>query len=164
MEFKASKSLWLLTVTVFVLGGLVLLALWIYFTGGDVSALASFGSIVIFISGLSYYFSISKYRLTDTAIIIVRPFDTVTYPRNIIERAERVDKSDLYFAIRTFGIGGVFAYTGQFWNRKFGNMTWYVTRMDCAVMLYCRNKKILVSPDEPEAFIAALTANCHFCR
>lgn len=36
-------------------------------------------------------------------------------------------------------------------------MTWYVTRMDRAVILIdAANKKTVVSPDNPEKFIAAL--------
>ena len=58
---------------------------------------------------------------------------------------------------RTFGVGGLYGYYGKFYNRTFGSMTWYATRRDKLVLVKFQNKKkIILTPDEPVALIAAL--------
>jgi hypothetical protein len=113
---------------------------------------------LVFVLGLSYYFSIKSYEVTDDEIIIRRPFDRVSYKKASVKSAERIEGKSIRFAVRTFGVGGLFAYTGEFWNSKYGSMTWYVTRMDTAIMMTTSsNKKIVISPDRPEEFTSALT-------
>lgn len=107
--------------------------------------------------GVSYYCSIRSYEIADGKLIIQRPFDVVSVPIAGIQNAEAVDRKSLRWTVRTFGIGGLFSYTGEFWNKKFGSMTWYVTRMDKAVLITdARNKKIVVSPDDTNQFIRVL--------
>ncbi len=66
-----------------------------------------------------------------------------------------VDKDKMGWAIRIFGVGGLFGYFGKFANKEMGNMTWYATRRDKTVLVTTTgNKKIIVTPDEPEAFVA----------
>ncbi len=61
------------------------------------------------------------------------------------------------WTIRTFGVGGLFGYYGEFVNWKLGNMTWYATRRDKTVLIETvDDKKLIVTPDEPEAFIKQL--------
>ena len=44
---------------------------------------------------------------------------------------------------------------GKFANTKVGNMTWYATRRNKTVLLKTiDNKKIILTPDEPEKFVA----------
>lgn len=51
--------------------------------------------------------------------------------------------------IRTFGVGGLFAYTGWF-N---GNEEWFVTDRKKAVKLTSEDKTVLISPENPEEFM-----------
>ena len=159
MIFKASKSFWIkaITIAIFVaFAALIIGTLVGEFNGNDIWMP---GTVLILVFGLSYFFSIREYEIDDRSIIIHRPFDTIVIPKAAIKKAMAVNKKDLRFSIRTFGIGGVFSYTGQFWNGRFGSMTWYVTRMDSAVMLITStNKKTVVSPDNREKFIAMLTS------
>lgn len=75
--------------------------------------------------------------------------------RSHIKSLQLLDKKKLKGAIRTFGVGGLFGYYGKFANSTLGSMTWYATRMDKAILIETiANKKIIVTPDEPEKLVA----------
>jgi hypothetical protein len=157
MEFSASKSFWIKAITFVLAVGFVMLAVGAFLSEGVVSAMIFPAAILVLVIGLSYFFSVRKYEITHDSIIVHRPFDMIKIPKATIATAQRVEKKDIRMSIRTFGIGGVFAYTGQFWNGKFGSMTWYVTRMDSAVLLIdSKKRKTVISPDNPEEFISVL--------
>lgn len=74
--------------------------------------------------------------------------------------AEVLEKDALYWSIRTFGVGGLFGYFGKFANAKLGNMTWYATRRDKTVLIKTAgNKKIILTPDDPNQFVADFNAS-----
>jgi hypothetical protein len=97
-----------------------------------------------------------NYNLTTNHIIINRPLTRVKIDRNEIKSIERISDDKLDGTIRTFGIGGLFGYWGNFANAKIGKMTWYATRRNHAILIQTvTNKKIILTPDEPEKFISA---------
>lgn len=156
MEFAAPKSLWIKVITAVLALGFITLCAVIFRDDEDRTAVVFPIAILLLVFGLSYYYSIVKYEVLSDKIIVQRPFDSVSIPTSSLT-ARRLEKKDIRLSIRTFGIGGVFAYTGTFWNSKFGSMTWYVTDMNKAVLLTdSRSNKTIVSPDDPEKFIAAL--------
>ena len=157
MEFAAPKSRQIKIINAILLVAFIGSAVGFFLVDRDIWSLIVPLGVMLFVFGLSYYFSIRKFQITDDEIIIVRPFDIEKYPRSNFDKAERVCRKDLRFAIRTFGIGGVFSYTGQFWNKKFGPMTWYVTNLNNAVILSGANKKIVLSPENPEKFISKIS-------
>ena len=63
----------------------------------------------------------------------------------------------LGFGIRLLGNGGLFAGSGIFWSRKFGVFRAYVTtsKPDTMVMVETAKTKILISPVDPPAWLAA---------
>lgn len=156
MEFKASlgSSAKIISIGISVLffGGIISMLL----VPDDDKAILIVPIILLLVLAVSYYFSIRSYIVTADKIEIRRPFDSLSYDISRVSSAQRIDKKDLRFVIRTFGIGGLFSHTGEYWNKKLGNMTWYVTRTDTAIMLTMGHRKLVVSPDEPEQFIAAL--------
>lgn len=129
---------------------------WVWLAPKDTGAVLALPAILFLVMGISYYFSIRSYAIVDTKLEIRRPFDSIEYDLNSISSAARIDRRDLRFAVRTFGIGGLFSHTGQYWNKKSGHMTWYLTRFNTAVMLTIGSKKVVVSPDKPQEFINAL--------
>lgn len=156
MEFAAPKSLWIKVITAVLALGFITLCAVIFRDDEDRTAVVFPIAILLLVFGLSYYYSIVKYKVLSDKIIVQRPFDSVSIPTSGLT-GRRIEKKDIRQSIRTFGIGGVFAYTGTFWNSKFGSMTWYVTDMDKAVLLTdSRSNKTIVSPDDAEKFIAAL--------
>jgi hypothetical protein len=63
----------------------------------------------------------------------------------------------MWVGIRLFGNGGLFAGQGFFWNRMFGLFRAYVTSARPAdlVLVETTNRKILISPRDPQAFVTA---------
>lgn len=112
--------------------------------------------ILIVIYGLAFLLRPSGYKITSDALVICRPFANVRIKKEDIVAVKSVDKDQLKSAIRTFGVGGLFGYYGAFANNALGSMTWYATRRDKAVLITtAANKKIVITPNDPEAFVQA---------
>jgi hypothetical protein len=108
--------------------------------------------------GISYALSPKSYELNESSVIINRPFKNVILNRSQIKSILKLENGKLTWSIRTFGVGGLFGYFGKFWSKEFGNMTWYATRRDKAIMIITKeNKKIILTPDEVEKFINEFT-------
>ena len=104
---------------------------------------------------ISYAFSPINYQLNNDTLIIHRLLSDVKIDRKQIKSVELLGKDEIGWAIRTFGVGGLFGYYGKFANKKLGSMTWYATRKDRTVLvLTVENKKIILTPNEPEKFVA----------
>lgn len=98
-----------------------------------------------------------SYSITDQSININRLAGVKEIKREHIKSATVISKDKIDSSSKTFGVGGLFGYFGKFSNRQLGQMTWYITRMDRLVLIVTSEKKnIVLSPDEPEQFIAAL--------
>lgn len=114
-------------------------------------------AILVITYGAAYIYRPIQYALTDRDLIIDRPVGDVTYARETIKSVEQISKENLKFTIRTFGVGGLWGYYGQFYNSVYGKMTWYLTRRDQLVLIKTTNKKtILLSPDDIDSFLKAL--------
>ena len=104
---------------------------------------------------IAFAFSPIHYQLSADKLIIHRFFKDVIIDRTQIKTVELLDKEKIGWAIRTFGVGGLFGYYGKIANAKLGSMTWYATRKDRTVLVSTmNNKKIILTPDEPEKFVA----------
>ena len=102
----------------------------------------------------TFLFRPISYKLTDDKLIIHRPLSDIKIIRAEIQNVEQLDKEKLSWAFRVFGVGGLFGYWGKFSNTKLGSMTWYATRRNNAVLVTTiYNKKIILTPNEPEKFI-----------
>ena len=69
--------------------------------------------------------------------------------------AER-DPEAMKGCLRIFGNGGVFSFTGWFWNRRYGFFRVIATNTQDMVAMKIGGKTIIVSPDRPLDFIAAI--------
>ncbi|AEI51358.1 PH domain-containing protein [Runella slithyformis] len=104
---------------------------------------------------IAFAFRPINYEISVDKLIIHRLFKDVNIDRSLIKSVEILDKEKIGSAIRTFGVGGLFGYYGKFANTKIGSMTWYATRRDRIVLVKTvDNKKIILTPDEPEKFVA----------
>ncbi|RZK25712.1 MAG: hypothetical protein EOO43_04800 [Flavobacterium sp.] len=100
-----------------------------------------------------------NYTLTSDQLIISRLFPNVSIDRNDIKSLELLNEQDIRSSVRTLGVGGLFGYFGKFANLKLGSMTWYATRTDRTVLVRTVDKrKIILTPDEPEKFVADFNA------
>jgi hypothetical protein len=104
---------------------------------------------------IAFAFRPIHYVVTADKLIIHRLFADVKIDRSQIKSVELLDKEKIGWAIRIFGVGGLFGYYGKFTNTKIGSMTWYATRRNKTVLVKTLdNKKIILTPDEPEKFVA----------
>jgi hypothetical protein len=79
-----------------------------------------------------------------------------------IVRCSRISEGQLptLIGLRVFGNGGLFAGTGIFWNRMLGIFRAYITsaRPDDLVLVETTDRKIIISPREPQLFVEAFQA------
>lgn len=61
-------------------------------------------------------------------------------------------------SIMTFGNGGLFAFTGWFRNSLLGSYRAYATKVENAVVLDMNDGPVVVTPDDPTAFVEAVEA------
>ena len=108
--------------------------------------------VILAILNYSYGERILGYDVTTEGVKIVKGNNTELIRKDRIIEVKLIDKSDLKFSVRTFGVGGVFSYSGTFSNKKLGSMTWYLTRKDSLVMLVTKMDKIVLSPDNCQEF------------
>lgn len=157
MDFSASMSRTTTIITI------VVTLLFAVLIGGSIAMAGTEHAfppvwIGIFLS-VAYLLAIAyrplRYTVSETAVLVHRPFDKVIIRRDSIREIVPVEARQIRFAMRTFGVGGLFGYYGYFSNKSLGGMTWYMTRLDRAVLLRTDKAKILVSPDDVEGFIAA---------
>jgi hypothetical protein len=125
-------------------------------TNGTFQEIPKYTSIgFLLIYSLVYGFRPVNYTVTTEYLIIHRPLKDVKIERKMIQSVSALDKSDLAWSVRIFGSGGLFGYFGKFSNRTLGSMTWYATRKDKAVLIKSYHKKMILTPDEPDQFVAA---------
>lgn len=110
---------------------------------------------LLLIHFIAFSFWPKSYTLTTDKLIINRPLLSADINRSDIKSVEQISKDKLRYAVRMFGVGGLFGYYGKFVNSTMGSMTWYATRRDKVVLITTiKNKKIVVTPDNPEEFVA----------
>lgn len=102
-----------------------------------------------------YAFSerILGYELTNEGIKIFKKNNSEFIKKESIIEIKPIDYKDIRFSIRTFGIGGIFSLSGSFKNKKYGEMTWYITRKDQLLMIVTSKQQYVISPDESELFL-----------
>ncbi len=112
-----------------------------------------FGIIII----LAYILKPNGYTITPQQFIIHRYYRTVKISRDDLGSARYIERKDVNWAVRLFGIGGLFGYVGKFSSHKIGNATWHVTNRNHAVLItFISGKKVLISPANVNAFLKQL--------
>lgn len=102
--------------------------------------------------------TVRGYSITPDAILIHRLCWKTKLSRQGLESAE-FQPGILCRSIRTFGNGGLFSFTGWYYNRTLGGYRAYATDIHRTVVLRLRGKIIVLTPDEPERFVSELMGN-----
>ncbi len=103
-------------------------------------------------------FVVRGYEVEGRELRVQRLLWETRVPLEGLEGAWR-DPEAMARSTRIFGNGGLFAVTGLYRNKKLGMYRAYVTDRTQAVVLRMRaDKAIVISPERPEAFLAALRA------
>ena len=114
-------------------------------------------TLSILVVAISFLFAPSSYGIDGTHLYIRRPLLPIQIRFNDILEVRRLNDQEMEFTLRLFGSGGLFGFFGLFYSRKLGWQRWYATRTGDLVGIVTNTKGWLVlSPDSPEAFVAAL--------
>lgn len=118
------------------------------------NALLFGGAALGVIACLCYLLAPAAYEVSDGRLTVLLHAGKRCCGR--IDSCSRVNER-LPFTVRLFGNGGVFAGTGIFWNKRYGVFRVYVTsaRHTDAVLIQTENCKVLITPEDPQAFVAA---------
>jgi hypothetical protein len=92
------------------------------------------------------------YTLTEDAVTVRRGFGSTRLPL-VGLRSVTGDVDAMRWSLRVFGNGGLFAITGRFWNGKLGWYQAFATDPSRAVVLRYADRKIVISPHDPQQFI-----------
>ena len=95
---------------------------------------------------------VRSYRLFDSGIVVVRPGWTTVLPLAGLQTVAG-DAEALRASVRLFGNGGLFVIAGWFWNRRLGRYRALATDPSRAVVLTYQDRKVLVTPHDPQQFI-----------
>jgi len=96
-----------------------------------------------------YMYRTLSYYVDRDNITIHRPAKDVQIPIQEIAEVFQATSESMRWSVRTFGNGGLFGFYGKFWNKIYGNMTWYATRRDNFIVVVTKdNKKIVLTPDQ----------------
>ncbi len=100
-------------------------------------------------------FMIRGYVITEQAILVRRPLWTTRLELAGLKSVEFMPKA-MKGSLRTCGNGGGFSFTGWYWNKALGNYRAFVTDLNRTVVLRFANRTVVISPGEPEVFVAEL--------
>lgn len=111
---------------------------------------AGFATLIV----ATYIFHPKAILITDKDLTIDRMVKPVHIPLADIKLIRPVNDDEMKWAIRTFGNGGMFGYTGKYYNRILGSMTWYVTQRKNYILIEkLDGKKVIITPDHPQNFL-----------
>ena len=94
--------------------------------------------------------------------ILRRAWPAAAFPLSRVDGVAVLPPGALRGAVRTFGNGGLFGYSG--WYYKKGAFRLYATRSDRLVEVVIDGRRIVVSPDEPQRFVDGLLASAPRAR
>ena len=144
------------TIIVFVILLVIIVPIFFLTPKDELKTAISFVSIPFISAIVVYFFRPNNYSVSPDKLLIHRIINNVEIERNNIQSVQEIDESQVKNSLRTFGVGGFFGNFGTFWNGKLGKMTWYVTRKNNFVLVETKDqKKIILTPDEPEQFVAS---------
>ncbi len=159
MKFKASLDRTTKSITSLVIVVILLVICLNLFSKPEPSSVHQATSIIL-AGGLMmmYAFSIKGYTVELDHLVINRVKGNRAIFYSEIQSAIALKDSELEGTIRTFGNGGFLGYTGHFRNPNLGNYKMYATQRKNYILIELGDgRKIVLTPDEPEAFLQNLS-------
>ncbi len=114
------------------------------------------GVILGIIALVCYLLAPASYEVSNGCLTVVRHAGRSTFGQ--IVRCVRITER-LPFTVRLFGNSGIFAGTGIFWNKRDGIFHVHATsaRRQDAVLVQTEKYKVLLTPEDPQAFLESAT-------
>jgi hypothetical protein len=114
------------------------------------------GWLVALILPVAALFIVRSYAIEPNVLAIRRLLWTTRLPLAGLQSAE-VSPNVMRGSLRLFGNGGMFSITGLFRNRALGNYRAFVTDLTKTVVLRFPNRTVVISPENPERFVADIS-------
>jgi PH (Pleckstrin Homology) domain-containing protein len=152
IEFRAPWSASLRTMTVTSMGVMALVVMGAIVARPPLLAAVLLIALPLIIVASTVAGRVRGYTLTEDAITVHRGLWDTRLPLTGL-RSVTGDVDAMRGSIRMLGNGGVFAFTGRFWNSKLGWYRAYATDPGRAVVLRYANRTIVISPHDPQHFI-----------
>lgn len=97
-------------------------------------------------------FMVRGYVLTERALLVKRLGWVTELPLAGLQSVTG-DAEAMRGSVRLFGNGGLFSFTGEFWNRRLGRYRALATDPARAVVLRYSKRTIVITPHDPQHFI-----------
>ena len=120
---------------------------------GEPVAIAILAAVLVAAAALA----VRGYVVEPDAVLVRRPGWTTRLDLAGLASVE-ADPDAFRGSIRTFGIGGPFAFVGRYRSRGLGGFTAYATDRARSVVLRWPDRTVVVTPDDPDTFVAAVEA------
>jgi hypothetical protein len=114
------------------------------------------GWLVALLLPVATLFIVRSYAIEPNVLAIRRLLWTTRLPLAGLQSAE-VSPNVMRGSLRLFGNGGMFSFTGLFRNRALGNYRAFVTDLTRTVVLRFPKRTVVVSPENPERFVADIS-------
>jgi len=102
-------------------------------------------------------YTIRGYTVTPEAILVHRLLWATRLPRERLVSAVS-EPGAMKGSLRLCGNGGMFSFSGWFWNKRLGRYRAYVTDLNRTVVLRWEGRMAVVSPGDPEGFVRELSS------
>jgi hypothetical protein len=152
IEFRAPWSANLRTMTVMAVGFMALVMLAAIVARPPLLAAVLLIALPLIIVASTVAGRVRGYTLTDDAITIHRGSWDTRLPLAGL-RSVSGDVDAMRGSIRVLANGGIFSFTGRFWNSKLGWYRAFATDPSRAVVLRYAKRTIVITPHDPQHFI-----------
>jgi hypothetical protein len=106
---------------------------------------------------LVYWFAPLGYHIDSIGVLIRRRAGRKVMPLESLRAARLMEPNELANSIwRWPAVGGLFGFYGTFESPALGRHQWYASRDEDLVLLQTVHGPVVVSPDEPAAFVREL--------
>jgi hypothetical protein len=115
------------------------------------------GTVLVLILLVTYLVSTREYVIGDGKLVVRKVMGSASFEL----RGASIGRDALAFQgmTRVFGNGGFFAFDGLFYSRRLGFVRSYARNREHGVVVYlAAGRKLVLSPDEPDAFVTAALA------
>lgn len=133
-----------------VTGALLAVLAWAAVAAGGVG---SAGIVAVVVACAA--FSVRGYSVVGGQLLVHRLGWVTRFDLGRLQSAE-FSPGAMLGSLRTFGNGGLFAFTGHFRNAAIGSYRAFATDSARTVVLDFGSERVVVTPDRPAEFVAAL--------
>ena len=121
---------------------------------GGVGRILGSGVPAVLLAGTAL-FTVRGLALTDDTLIVRRLGWVSELPLAGIQSVESLPGA-MSGSIRLLGIGGLFSFSGLYWNKRLGRYRAYVMDQNRTVIIRWEKATAVVSTEDPDALVAAL--------